>query len=108
VQVKFLEPLQLHLQPADLLEQPGLLGMPFLLVLALLALCEQLIGAIEDLPLLLAHLDRVNGVVGGNLLNLLAATDRLHGDPGLELWSVGAALARWWEPRPGAVTRLKR
>jgi hypothetical protein len=33
----FFEPLQLHLQPPDLLEQLGLLGLPLLLVLGLLA-----------------------------------------------------------------------
>jgi hypothetical protein len=37
-------------------------------------------------------------VVSGDLLDRLAATDRLHGDPGLELGTVGAALAHWWEP----------
>jgi hypothetical protein len=31
-------------------------------------------------------------VVGSDLLDRLAATDRLHGDPGLELGTVGAAL----------------
>jgi len=43
-------------------------------------------------------LDRVDGVVGGDLLDRLAATDRLHGDPGLELGTVGAALAHRWVP----------
>ena len=45
----------------------------------------------------LAHLDRVNGVIGGDLLESLAATDRLHGDSGLELRAVGAAFAHGWE-----------
>jgi hypothetical protein len=35
------------------------------------------------------------------------ATDRLHGDPGLELGSVGAAFVHWWEPLSGAVPRLR-
>jgi hypothetical protein len=51
----------------------------------------------------IAHFD---GVVGGDLLHRLAATDRLHGDPGLELGTVGAAFAQLlrkrlrlrWEP----------
>ena len=41
----------------------------------------------------LADLERVDGVVGGDLLDRLSATDRLHGDHGLELGTVGAALA---------------
>jgi hypothetical protein len=36
---------------------------------------EQLAGAFQQLPLLLLHLDGVNGVIGGDLLDLLAATD---------------------------------
>ena len=45
--------------------------------------------------------------VGGDLLDRLAATDRLHGDPGLELGTVSAALAHGWEPpfRGGAPTQ---
>jgi len=46
-------------------------------------------------------------MVGGDLLDRLAATDRLHGDPGLELGAVGAALAHRWEPLSGAVPRLR-
>jgi len=32
-------------------------------------------------------------MVGGDLLDRLAATDRLHGDPGIELGAVGSAFA---------------
>ena len=103
----FFEPLQLHLQPPDLLEQLSLLGLSVLVVLTLLAPGEQLTSAIDELPLPLAHLDRVNGVIGSNRLNRLAATDRLHGDPRLELRAVGTALAHRWEPRSGAVPRLR-
>jgi len=103
----FFEPLQLHLQLADLLEQLGLLGLALAGVLGFLAPGEQLTGAIEELPLPLTHLDRVDGMVGGDLLDRLAATDRLHGDPGLELGAVGAALAHRWEPLSGAVPRLR-
>ena len=46
-------------------------------------------------------------MVGGDLLDRLAATDRLHGDPGLELGTVGAALAHRWEPRSGAIPGLR-
>jgi hypothetical protein len=89
------------------LEQLSLLGLTVLLVLALLASGEQLAGAIQELSLPLAHLNRVNGVVSGDLLDRFAATDRLHGDPGLELGAVGAALAHRWEPLSGAVPRLR-
>ncbi len=91
----------------DLLEQLGLLGLAFLFVGALLASGEQLAGTVQELPLPLAYLDRVNAVVGGNLLQCLAAADRLHGDPGFELGAVGTALAHRWEPLSGAVPRLK-
>jgi hypothetical protein len=97
----FFEPLQLHLKPSDLLEQLRLL------ILALHAPGEQLAGAVQQLLLPLAGLDRVDGVVGSDLLDRLAATDRLHGDPGLELGTVCAVLAHWWEPRSGAVPRLR-
>jgi hypothetical protein len=74
---------------------------------ALLATGEQLTGAIQELPLPLAHLDGMDSVISGDLLDRLATTDRLHGDPGLELGAVGAALAHWWEPRSGAMPRLR-
>jgi hypothetical protein len=49
----------------------------------------------------------MDGVVGGDVLDRLAATDRFHDDPGLELGAMGAALAHWWEPLSGAVPRLR-
>ncbi len=103
----FFEPLQLHLQPPDLLEQFGLLGLTLFLVVALLAPCEQLGGAIQQLPLPLAHLDGVDGVVSSDLLDPLAATDRLHGDSGLEIGAEVAALAHRWDPLSGSVPRLE-
>ena len=54
-----------------------------------------------------AALRNPDGMVGGDLLDRLAATDRLYGDPGLELGTVGAALAYLWEPLSGAVPRLR-
>ena len=95
----FFEPLQLHLQAAYLLEQLSLLGLNLFLVLALLAAGEQLTGAIQQLSPPLTHLDGMDGVISGDLLDRLATTDRLHGDPGLELGTMGAALAHGWEPR---------
>jgi len=46
-------------------------------------------------------------VVSGDLLDRLATADRLHGDPGLELGTVSAALAHRWEPLSGALPRLR-
>ena len=37
-------------------------------------------------------------MISGDLLERLAATDRLHGDLGLELGAMGAAFAHGWEP----------
>ena len=37
-------------------------------------------------------------MVGVDLLQSLTATDRLHGDPGVELGAMGAAFAHGWEP----------
>ena len=80
------------------MEQLSFLRLALLLVLALLASRKQLTGAVQQLLLLLTHLNRVEGVIGGDLLDRLAATDRLHGDSGLEFGTVGAALAHEWEP----------
>ena len=57
---------------------------------------QKRIAKLLSLPL--ALLDRVDGMVGGDLLQRLTATDRLHRDSGLELGTVGAALAHRWEP----------
>ena len=57
--------------------------MALLFVLTLLASHEQLTGTIQLLLLPLTHLNRV---------------DRLHGDSGLDITTVGAALAREWQP----------
>ena len=59
------ESIDLHLQPADLMEQLSLLGLSHLVVLSLLAPGEQLAGSIEQLALPLAYLNRV--VTGGAL-----------------------------------------
>ena len=107
MQCCFFKPLQLHLEPTDLLEQLRFLGLYVFLGLALFASAEQLAGAVQHLLLPLAHLDWVDRVISGNLLERLAATDRLHGDPGLELRTVGAAFAHGWEPLSGAVPRLR-
>ena len=83
---------------ADLLEQLSFLGLALLLVPALVASRIQLTGTLQQLLLLLTHLNRVDGVIGGDSLDRLAITVRLHGDSGLEFGTVGAALAHEWDP----------
>ena len=61
----------------------GLLGLPLLLVLALLAPGEHLAGTVQQLSLPLAHLDRADGVVSRDLLDRLAAINCLQGGIGL-------------------------
>ena len=95
-QLRFFEPLQLHLEPADLLEQLSFLGLNLILVLALFDMGGHVTGAIQQLPLALAHVDRMDGLFSGDLMDRLATTDRLHGAPCRELTSVGAAFAHWW------------
>jgi hypothetical protein len=59
------------------------------------------------LPLPLANLNGVGGMVGGEHLDHLAATDSLHSVPGLELASVGSALAHRWELHSTGAPRLR-
>jgi len=89
----FVEPLQLRLGRSSLLKQLGFFGQVFLLVLVLLASGEDLNGAIEKLPLPLAHLDRVDGGISGDLLDRLKTAYRLHDNWGFEVGADGAALA---------------
>jgi len=89
-----------------LLDQLSLLGLALVFVLAHIGSAEQLTAAMQELPLPLAHQDRVDGVVVGDLLDRLATTDRLHTNSGLELGTDGAARAHWWEPLSGALLRL--
>jgi hypothetical protein len=75
--------------------------------LALAAPCAQLAGTIQHLPLPLALLDGMDGVIIGDLLDRIVTTDRLQCNFGLEVGAVGAALAHWWEPLLGAVARFR-
>ena len=68
---------------ANLLEQLSFPGLSLLFVLALLASRKQLTGTIQQLLLPLTHLNRVDGVIGGDLLDRLVVTDGFHGDSGL-------------------------
>ena len=99
------DPFMLRLT-ANSLSQEALISLPFLLVLACVALSEQLTGNVLQLPLPLAHLDRVDGVVSGDLWIVLRpliacmATRALNSG----LW-VQRLLAGG--PRLGAVPRLR-
>jgi hypothetical protein len=68
---------------------------------------EQFAGPIQQLQPPLAHLDRVDSVLSGDLLNHFASTDRLNYYLGIELGTVGATLTHWWEARSEAMPRLK-
>ena len=96
------EPLQLHLQPlvaAKLLRNSttGTAQTPCpdrILALSLFAAGEQNTGASQQLLHPLTHLNLMDRVVGGEVLNRLTATDRLHGNPGIELEAMGTAFAQ--------------
>ena len=115
--LKFFKPLRLHLQLADLLEQFLLLGLALGFGFRLLSTREELAGTLKQLLLPLARLNRshrevrrieqIHAVISGDLLDRLAATNRRHGDLGLELGAVGATLAHWWKPLSGAVPHLR-
>ena len=51
--------------------------------------------------------DGVDCMVGSDLLDRLTATDRLHGDPGLELGTVSAAFAHGGSPLSVVGPRLR-
>ena len=70
------------------MEQLSFLGLALLFVLALLGSRKQLTGTIQKLLVPLIHLNPVNGVIGDDLLDRLAANDRLHGDSGIEFGTV--------------------
>src|SRR5262249_51938625 len=98
----FFQPLDLHVEPTDLLVEFGLEGLA-LVVLAATAVGEERLGAVEELLLPLADLDRVDlkglrqlgkgpGLLGG-----------LQGDPGLEGRGIALAFACHDAPRDGTV-----
>jgi len=50
-------------------------------------------------------IEQIYAVISGDLLDRLAATDRFHGDLGLELGAVGSALMTWTlETGPGSTS----
>jgi|688.fasta_scaffold92406_5 hypothetical protein len=103
-----------HPQLPDLLEQLSLLGLALLLLIRL-ALGEQLAGGVQKLPLLLAHLDRVDCVIGDKFLDRPSITNRLHGGPGHVFGTVRAAFAQFlrrrlrqfWEHLSAAATHIR-
>ena len=73
-------------------------GLALLLLLALFASRKHLPGTIQQMLLPLTHLSRVDGLIGGDLLDRVAAIDRLRSDSGFEFGAMGAALAHEWGP----------
>ena len=69
------------------------LSLPLIPALGFLSLGEQLPGYIQHLPLPLVHLNRVDSLVGGDLLYRLRGTDPLLADYGHGLGTVSAAFA---------------
>ncbi len=74
------------------MEQLVFISLALAAVLEFLSTGDQLIGAIQELRLPIDHLYGGNGVISGDYLDRLATTDWLHGCPGLEFETVGAAL----------------
>ena len=89
------------------MEQFSFLGLAFLLVLAFLASRQHLTGTIQQLLLPLIHLNRVDDVIGDDLLDRLAATDRLHDDSGLAFGTMAAACSWVGATISGALPRLR-
>ena len=79
----FLEPLDFHVEPADPLVELGLVGLS-LVVLATATVAEEGLGAVEELLLPLADLDRMDLKRLGQFGDGLGLLGGLQGDPGLE------------------------
>ena len=79
----FFQPLDLHVEPSDLLVKLGLEGQA-LVPLAATAVAEERFGAVEELLLPLADLHRVDLEGPRQLGQGPGLLDGLQGDPGLE------------------------
>src|SRR5262249_48832764 len=99
----FFQPLDLHVEPADLLVEFGLEGFA-LVVLAATAVGEERLGAVEELLLPVADLDRVDLEGLGQLGQGPGLLGGLQGDPGLEGRGISLASARHDAPRDESVT----
>src|SRR3954466_11907188 len=87
----FLQPLDLHVEPADLLEEFGLPSQRVVMV-ATATIAEEGLGAVEELLLPLTDRDGVDPVSLGELGEGLVLLGGLHGDLGAE--RVARALLR--------------
>src|SRR5215218_6444585 len=99
----FFQPLDLHVEPADLLVELGLHGLP-LLALPLPSVAEQALGPVEELLLPLADLDGMDLVRLGEFGDGLGLLGGLQGDLGLEGGRVALACAGHDAPRDGSAT----
>src|SRR3954452_441628 len=99
----FLQPLDLHVEPADLLEELGLPSQGVVLV-ATATIAEEGLGAVEELLLPLTDLDGVDPVGLGELGEGLVLLGGLDGDLGLEGSRVAFLCAGHDAPRDGTVT----
>src|SRR2546423_7641277 len=99
----FLQPLDLHVEPADLLEELGLPSQGVVLV-ATATIAEEGLGAVEELLLPLTDLDGVDPVGLGELGEGLVLLGGLDGDLGLEGRRVAFLCAGHDAPRDGTVT----
>src|SRR5262245_10652171 len=79
----FFQPFELHVEPPDLLVEIGLEGLA-LVVLAVTTVGEERLGAVEELLLPLADLDRVDLEGFGQLGQGPSLLGRLQSDPSLE------------------------
>src|SRR5262249_49879445 len=95
----FFQPLDLHVEPTDLLVEFGLDGLA-LVPLAATAVAEERLGAVEELLLPLTDLDLKGLRQLGQGPGLLGG---LQGDPGLEGRGIALACACHDAPRDGTV-----
>jgi hypothetical protein len=99
----FFQPLELHVEPTDLLVEFGLEGLA-LVVLAATAVTEERLGAVEELLLPLTDLDRVDLKGVGQLGQDPGLLGGLQGDPSLEGRGISLACTRDDAPRDGSET----
>ena len=96
----FFEPLQLHLQPADLLEQLGLLGLG-VGGDRLVAVAEDLVGPGEELLLPGVDRGRVDPLLARQFVDSAVSLEGGQGDLGLERRRVLLAFTCHGSPFPG-------
>src|SRR3954447_16954164 len=99
----FLQPLDLHVEPADLLEELGLPDQG-VVVVATATIAEEGLGAVDELLLPLTDLDGVDPVRLGELGEGLVLLGGLDGDLGLEGSRMAFLCAGHDAPRDGTVT----